>query len=88
MNIFVKDLGIVLDTGRELSFPLPLSASAHQLFMAARSAGLGGEDDAAVIKVFQALSGITLPGDSDVDSDGGSGGDGGRDGSDGPGPAA
>jgi 3-hydroxyisobutyrate dehydrogenase len=61
VDIFVKDLGIVLDTGRRLTFPLPLSASAHQQFLAAGAAGLGREDDIAVIKVFQMLSGFELP---------------------------
>ncbi len=35
VNIFVKDLGIVLDQARALTFPLPLAAAAHQLFLAA-----------------------------------------------------
>jgi putative dehydrogenase len=61
VNIFVKDLGIVLDTARRNLFPTPMAASAHQLFTMAAARGLGGEDDAAVIKVFQALAGIDLP---------------------------
>jgi 3-hydroxyisobutyrate dehydrogenase len=58
VDIFVKDLGLVLDTARASKFPLPLAATAHQMFMQASSAGHGAEDDAAVIKVFP---GITLP---------------------------
>jgi 3-hydroxyisobutyrate dehydrogenase-like beta-hydroxyacid dehydrogenase len=61
VNIFVKDLGIVLDSARSMPFPLPIAAAAHQLFLAAGAAGHGPEDDAAVIKVFQALTGIALP---------------------------
>ena len=57
-NIFVKDLGIVLDYAKKSVFPLPLSAAAHQMFMQASAAGHGGEDDSAVVKVFP---GITLP---------------------------
>lgn len=60
VEIFVKDLGLVLDTGHELRFPLPLSASAHQLFLAASAAGHGREDDSAVVKVFEQLSGHTV----------------------------
>ena len=63
VNIFVKDLGIVLDSARKMTFPLPLTAAAHQLFLMAGAAGHGGEDDSAVVKVFQALTGIPLPGD-------------------------
>jgi len=58
VDIFVKDLGLVLDTARATKFPLPLSATAHQMFMQASTAGHGREDDSAVIKVFP---GITLP---------------------------
>jgi L-threonate 2-dehydrogenase len=61
-NIFVKDLGIVLDQARALSFPLPLAAAAHQLFLATAAAGHGGKDDSSVIRVWQALTGISLPG--------------------------
>lgn len=57
VNIFVKDLGIVLDLGRELKFPLPMAALAHQLFLAAAAAGLGTQDDSSVVKLFQNLSG-------------------------------
>jgi 3-hydroxyisobutyrate dehydrogenase len=59
VNIFVKDLGIVLDYAKKNVFPLPLSATAHQMFMSAAAAGHGGEDDAAVVKIFP---GISLPG--------------------------
>ena len=58
VDIFVKDLGLVLDTARATKFPLPLASTAHQMFMQASSAGFGREDDAAVIKIFP---GITVP---------------------------
>jgi L-threonate 2-dehydrogenase len=61
VNIFVKDLGIVLDQARALTFPLPMASAAHQLFLAAAAAGHGGRDDAFVIRVWQALAGIALP---------------------------
>jgi L-threonate 2-dehydrogenase len=61
VNIFVKDLGIVLDQARALTFPLPMAAAAHQLFLAAAAHGQGLKDDAFVIRVWQALTGIDLP---------------------------
>jgi L-threonate 2-dehydrogenase len=48
----------VLDTARATKFPLPLSSTAHQMFMQASTAGFGREDDSAVIKIFP---GITVP---------------------------
>ena len=61
VDIFVKDLGIVLDQARRFTFPLPMASAAHQLFLAASAAGHGGRDDAFVIRVWEALAGIELP---------------------------
>jgi len=61
VDIFIKDLGLVLDTARGSRFPLPMAAQAFTLFTMASSAGLGREDDAAVVKLWQRLSDITLP---------------------------
>ncbi len=61
VNIFIKDLGIVLDAARKLQFPLPLAATAHQLYLATAAAGHGAEDDSAVIKFYAGLAGIELP---------------------------
>ena len=61
VNIFIKDLGIVLDAARKLAFPLPLAAAAHQLYLATAAAGHGAEDDSAVIKFYAELAGIELP---------------------------
>jgi 3-hydroxyisobutyrate dehydrogenase len=58
VDIFVKDLGIVLDVARASKFPLPLSSTAHQMFMQASTAGFAKDDDSAVIKIFP---GIELP---------------------------
>jgi 3-hydroxyisobutyrate dehydrogenase len=58
VDIFVKDLGLVLDMARASKFPLPLSSTAHQMFMQASTAGFAKEDDSAVIKIFP---GIELP---------------------------
>ncbi|WP_255081075.1 L-threonate dehydrogenase [Klebsiella pneumoniae] len=59
VDIFVKDLGLVNDTARALTFPLPLATTALNMFTSASNAGFGREDDSAVIKIF---NGITLPG--------------------------
>jgi L-threonate 2-dehydrogenase len=63
VDIFVKDLGLVLDMARASKFPLPLSSTAHQMFMQASTAGFAKEDDSAVIKIFP---GIELPKKTDV----------------------
>ena len=61
VNIFVKDLGIVLDAAQKLTMALPLASSAHQLYLGAAGAGFGQEDDSAVIKLYAQMTGIELP---------------------------
>ncbi|HSW20007.1 MAG TPA: L-threonate dehydrogenase [Ramlibacter sp.] len=58
LDILVKDLGLVLQAGRDSTFPLPLASTAHQMFLQASAAGHGREAVAAVIKIFP---GIRLP---------------------------
>ncbi len=60
MDIFVKDLGIVLDTGWALT--LPIAAAAHPFFFAVSAAGYGARDHAFIIRFWQGLAGIALPG--------------------------
>ncbi len=57
VDIFVKDLGIVLDAGRDAKAALPLAALAHQLFLAASGRGEGKADDSQVIRSYYALNG-------------------------------
>lgn len=61
VNIFVKDLGIVLDAARNLTMALPLASAAHQLYLGTAGAGHGQEDDSAVIKLYAEMTGIQLP---------------------------
>jgi L-threonate 2-dehydrogenase len=63
VNIWPKDLGIVLDIARDAKFSAPITAAAMQQFLAAAGQGLGGEDDAAVAKVYARNAGLKLPGD-------------------------
>ncbi|MEM9788596.1 MAG: NAD(P)-dependent oxidoreductase, partial [Pseudomonadota bacterium] len=58
-----KDLGIVLDIAKSAGFSAPITAAALQQYMVAVGIGLGGEDDAAIAKVYARNSGLTLPGD-------------------------
>src|SRR5258708_39712911 len=52
IEIFVKDLGLVLNTGHEHRLPLPMAAAAHQLFLAAAGAGWGRPDHPAGAHVY------------------------------------
>ncbi len=61
IDIFVKDLSIVLDSGREKKAALPLAAIAHQMFLAASGRGEGGTDDSQVIRSYYAINGSRAP---------------------------
>lgn len=63
VDIWPKDLGIVLDIAKSAKFAAPVTAAALQQFLAASGSGLGREDDAAVAKVYARNAGLTLPGD-------------------------
>ena len=57
VDILVKDLGIVLEAGREAKAALPLAALAHQMFLAASGQGHGARDDSQVIRAYRGLIG-------------------------------
>ena len=61
VNIWPKDLGIVLDIARGAGFEAPVTKAALAQFVVAAAMGLGGEDDAAVAKVYAARAGVALP---------------------------
>lgn len=56
VDIFVKDLGLVLAAGQSSKMGLPLAAVAHQLFLSASGMGLGARDDSQVIATYRALA--------------------------------
>jgi 3-hydroxyisobutyrate dehydrogenase len=58
VDIFVKDLGIVLEAGRDTKAALPLTAVAHQMFLATSGRGQGRADDSQVIRSYYALNGV------------------------------
>ena len=63
IDIWPKDLGIVLDAARASNFSAPLTAAALQQFVAASGMGFGREDDAAVAKVYARNARLALPGE-------------------------
>jgi L-threonate 2-dehydrogenase len=64
VDIFVKDLGIIQDMARGAQFPVPLAAAALQMFLMTAGAGMGGDDDASVARLYGRVTGTPLPGQS------------------------
>jgi putative dehydrogenase len=65
--IFTKDLGIVSDIGRREKFPLPVAATALQMFLMTAAAKMERDDDASVARMIAGLTGVHLPEKSDAD---------------------
>lgn len=62
VEIFVKDLGIVIDLAQQSQFDAPIASTALQQFVAASAMGHGLEDDSAVAKVYAGQANLKLPG--------------------------
>lgn len=55
-----KDIGLMLDSGKELNVPLLLTAVTNQLFQAAISDGHGDQDICSTIKVLEDMAGVEV----------------------------
>lgn len=73
MEIFVKDLGNVLQAASGARFPLFMGSAAHQVFLGAVRAGLGDQDDSQVVRFYEALGGtpVARPKDGSKGTSGG-----------------
>lgn len=67
-----KDIGLMLDSGRELGVPLPATALVHELFGGSIAMGHGEEDFAAAITLLEALAGVKVSDPASASSGGGS----------------
>ena len=55
-----KDIGLMLDSGKELSVPLMLTSLTNQIFQAAVSEGHAEDDICSTIKVLEDLAGVEV----------------------------
>lgn len=60
VDIFVKDLGLVMKTAKEAGAPVPLAETAFSMFEVAEGMGLGRKDDSMVVRAYEARSGKTV----------------------------
>jgi 2-hydroxy-3-oxopropionate reductase len=59
IDLFLKDFKLMLEEGRHLGVPLPLTSITQQLVTATAVAGRGEEDLAAMITTFERLAGLS-----------------------------
>ncbi|OFW08365.1 MAG: hypothetical protein A3H27_07665 [Acidobacteria bacterium RIFCSPLOWO2_02_FULL_59_13] len=55
-----KDMGLMLESGRELGVPLPTTALVRELFGASVALGHGDEDFTAAITLLESLAGLEV----------------------------
>ncbi|KAF7555618.1 hypothetical protein G7046_g6517 [Stylonectria norvegica] len=68
LTIFVKDLGIVLDESKRVSFFAPMSSTAHTLYISGAAHGLSKESDASVVRFWEVLAGVSVQGNTSLDT--------------------
>ncbi len=57
LNLAHKDLHLALELGDELDVPLPHGAATHNLQRMARRMGLGNDDSASILRVYESVLG-------------------------------
>jgi 3-hydroxyisobutyrate dehydrogenase/2-hydroxy-3-oxopropionate reductase len=62
VGLILKDLGLIHDEAKTGGVPLLLGALAEQRFSEARARGLGDEDMAALVKLWEEPAGVTVAG--------------------------
>src|SRR5438132_7510040 len=63
VGLILKDLGLIHDEAKNGGVPLLLGALAEQRFSEARARGMGDEDMAALVKLWEDPTGVTVAGD-------------------------
>jgi 3-hydroxyisobutyrate dehydrogenase/putative dehydrogenase len=56
LDIFVKDMGLVVEAAEQNGLATPLSDTARALYDRGHEEGLGGEDDSGVVRVIRGMS--------------------------------
>jgi 2-hydroxy-3-oxopropionate reductase len=59
VDLHYKDLGLIMESARELGVPLPATAVVQELFNALRVKGRGGLDHSGVITLLEDLAGAS-----------------------------
>jgi 3-hydroxyisobutyrate dehydrogenase-like beta-hydroxyacid dehydrogenase len=58
VDLFLKDIRLMLEAAQSLHVPLPLASAMQQLYTAAHASGQAKDDLATVVRVYEAMSGL------------------------------
>jgi 3-hydroxyisobutyrate dehydrogenase/putative dehydrogenase len=60
LDIFVKDMGLVVGAAKARRLPTPLASAAEQLYLAGAAEGLGRRDDASLVTLYERWAGRSV----------------------------
>jgi 2-hydroxy-3-oxopropionate reductase len=60
INLHIKDMGNVLETGHGVGVPLPLSAAVMEIMQALKVDGMGDSDHGAIVRFYEKLAQIEV----------------------------
>ena len=60
MKLLLKDLGLIHDQAKAANVPLFLGSVAEQRFLEARARGLGDNDMAALVRLWEEAAGVAV----------------------------
>lgn len=55
-----KDLGLAVETAKQMKMPIPMGSTAVQMFEAARAKGYGRQDITALLKIWEELMDVKV----------------------------
>jgi 3-hydroxyisobutyrate dehydrogenase-like beta-hydroxyacid dehydrogenase len=58
LDLFLKDIRLMLEAGEQLGVPLPLTTAAQRLYAAAADADRAGQDLAVVMTELERMAGV------------------------------
>ena len=58
VDLFLKDIRLMLEAAQALHVPLPLTGAMQQLYTAALAAGQAKDDLASIVRVYEAMAGL------------------------------
>ena len=67
VDLFLKDIRLMLEAGQELHVPLPLAGMMQQLYTAALAGGQAKDDLSGIIRLYEEMAGLPPRGTDDAD---------------------
>ena len=60
IDLHIKDMGNILETGRAVNMPLPLSAALMEMMQALKADDMGGADHSALVRYYEKIANVEV----------------------------